>query len=125
MVSITVYQKPTCGTCRKVHAALKESGVDFDLLAQSPSITTQDHLASFDTVGNLSDSGIAISNVNTSNANVVGPSLATTLNRPALFANTSGDLLLEAPYTLPLVQGTDKFVLTTNGNGGTLLSSYT
>jgi len=32
MASITVYQKPTCGTCRKVHAALKESGVDFDLV---------------------------------------------------------------------------------------------
>ncbi len=28
--TITVYQKPTCTTCRQVHAALKESGVDFD-----------------------------------------------------------------------------------------------
>ena len=27
---ITVYQKPTCTTCRAVYAALKESGVDFD-----------------------------------------------------------------------------------------------
>ena len=27
---ITVYQKPTCTTCRQVHAALKEAGVDFD-----------------------------------------------------------------------------------------------
>ena len=27
---LTIYQKPTCTTCRKVHAALKESGVDFD-----------------------------------------------------------------------------------------------
>src|SRR5579885_553996 len=27
---ITVYQKPTCTTCRQVYAALKESGVDFD-----------------------------------------------------------------------------------------------
>lgn len=26
---IVVYQKPTCTTCRQVHAALKESGVDF------------------------------------------------------------------------------------------------
>ncbi len=26
---ITVYQKPTCSTCRAVHAALRESGVDF------------------------------------------------------------------------------------------------
>lgn len=26
---ITVYQKPTCTTCRKVHAALTEAGVDF------------------------------------------------------------------------------------------------
>lgn len=26
---ITLYQKPTCTTCRQVHAALKESGVDF------------------------------------------------------------------------------------------------
>ena len=29
-VTITIYQKPTCTTCRQVHAALKESGVDFD-----------------------------------------------------------------------------------------------
>jgi arsenate reductase len=27
---ITVYQKPTCSTCRQVYTALKESGVDFD-----------------------------------------------------------------------------------------------
>jgi arsenate reductase len=26
---IVIYQKPTCTTCRQVHAALKESGVDF------------------------------------------------------------------------------------------------
>src|SRR5262245_6958770 len=26
---ITVYQKPTCSTCRQVYAALKEAGVDF------------------------------------------------------------------------------------------------
>src|SRR3954468_18936136 len=30
MTKIVVYQKPTCTTCRQVHAALKESGVDFD-----------------------------------------------------------------------------------------------
>ena len=30
MARITVYQKPTCTTCRQVHAALKESGVDFE-----------------------------------------------------------------------------------------------
>lgn len=29
-MTITVYQKPTCTTCRRVYAALKESGVDFD-----------------------------------------------------------------------------------------------
>ena len=29
MADITVYEKPTCSTCRQVHAALKESGVDF------------------------------------------------------------------------------------------------
>ena len=29
-MSIVVYEKPTCTTCRKVHAALVESGVDFD-----------------------------------------------------------------------------------------------
>jgi len=29
-LSITVYQKPTCTTCRQVHAALKEAGVDFE-----------------------------------------------------------------------------------------------
>jgi arsenate reductase len=28
-LAITVYQKPTCTTCRQVHAALKEAGVDF------------------------------------------------------------------------------------------------
>jgi len=28
-VKITIYQKPTCTTCRQVHAAIKESGVDF------------------------------------------------------------------------------------------------
>ncbi len=30
MSRITVYQKPTCTTCRQVYAALKESGVDFN-----------------------------------------------------------------------------------------------
>jgi arsenate reductase len=30
MTKITVYQKPTCTTCREVYKALKESGVDFD-----------------------------------------------------------------------------------------------
>ena len=28
-MSIVIYQKPTCTTCRQVHAALRESGVDF------------------------------------------------------------------------------------------------
>ena len=28
-MKIVIYQKPTCTTCRQVHAALKESGVDF------------------------------------------------------------------------------------------------
>ena len=28
--TITVYEKPTCTTCRQVHGALKESGVDFN-----------------------------------------------------------------------------------------------
>jgi arsenate reductase len=27
---IVIYQKPTCTTCRQVHAMLKDSGVDFD-----------------------------------------------------------------------------------------------
>ena len=30
MSKITVYQKPTCTTCRQVYNALKEEGVDFD-----------------------------------------------------------------------------------------------
>ena len=30
MSQITIYEKPTCTTCRQVHAALKESGVDFE-----------------------------------------------------------------------------------------------
>ena len=29
-MKITVYQKPTCTTCRQVYNALKESGADFD-----------------------------------------------------------------------------------------------
>ena len=29
-MAIVVYQKPTCTTCRQVHAALEESGVDFE-----------------------------------------------------------------------------------------------
>ena len=29
-MTIVIYQKPTCTTCRQVHAALRESGVDFD-----------------------------------------------------------------------------------------------
>jgi arsenate reductase (glutaredoxin) len=28
-MTITVYQKPTCTTCRQVHAALRDAGVDF------------------------------------------------------------------------------------------------
>ncbi len=31
-MSIVIYQKPTCTTCRQVYAALKESGVDFDIV---------------------------------------------------------------------------------------------
>ncbi len=30
MSKITIYQKPTCTTCRQVYQALKESSVDFD-----------------------------------------------------------------------------------------------
>jgi arsenate reductase len=30
MERITVYQKPTCTTCRQVYKALTEAGVDFD-----------------------------------------------------------------------------------------------
>ena len=29
-MKITIYQKPTCSTCRQVYAVLKESGVDFE-----------------------------------------------------------------------------------------------
>jgi arsenate reductase len=29
-MKITVYQKPTCTTCRQVYTALRDSGVDFD-----------------------------------------------------------------------------------------------
>ena len=29
-MKITIYQKPTCTTCRLVHAALREAGVDFE-----------------------------------------------------------------------------------------------
>ena len=29
-MSIVIYQKPTCSTCRQVYAALKDSGVDFE-----------------------------------------------------------------------------------------------
>jgi arsenate reductase (glutaredoxin) len=30
IVKITIYQKPTCTTCRQVYAALRDAGVDFD-----------------------------------------------------------------------------------------------
>ncbi len=30
MANITIYEKPTCTTCRQVHAALTESGVNFE-----------------------------------------------------------------------------------------------
>ena len=30
--SITIYQKPTCSTCRQTMAILKESGVDFEAI---------------------------------------------------------------------------------------------
>ncbi len=30
LVKITIYQKPTCTTCRQVYAALRDAGVDFD-----------------------------------------------------------------------------------------------
>jgi arsenate reductase len=29
-MKITIYQKPTCTTCRQVHVALRDAGVDFD-----------------------------------------------------------------------------------------------
>jgi arsenate reductase len=29
-VKLVIYEKPTCTTCRQVHAALVESGIDFD-----------------------------------------------------------------------------------------------
>jgi len=29
-MKLTIYQKPTCTTCRQVHAALRDAGVDFD-----------------------------------------------------------------------------------------------
>ena len=29
-MTITIYQKPTCTTCRRVHAALRDAGVDFE-----------------------------------------------------------------------------------------------
>jgi len=29
-MKITIYQKPSCSTCRQVYTVLKESGVDFD-----------------------------------------------------------------------------------------------
>lgn len=30
MADITIYQKPTCSTCKEVHQALKEANVDFE-----------------------------------------------------------------------------------------------
>ena len=32
MSQITIYQKPTCTTCREVYKALKESSVDFEAI---------------------------------------------------------------------------------------------
>ena len=31
-MTITIYQKPTCTTCRQVHAALRDAGVDFEAI---------------------------------------------------------------------------------------------
>lgn len=30
MANLTIYEKPTCTTCRQVHKTLVESGIDFD-----------------------------------------------------------------------------------------------
>lgn len=30
MSKLTIYEKPTCTTCRQVHTALEENGVDFE-----------------------------------------------------------------------------------------------
>jgi arsenate reductase-like glutaredoxin family protein len=43
MSTITVYRKPTCATCRQVHAALKESGVDFDAVNPPPAPMLRRH----------------------------------------------------------------------------------
>lgn len=32
MPKTIIYQKPSCTTCRKVYAALKDSGIDFDAI---------------------------------------------------------------------------------------------
>ena len=39
MAKITVYQKPSCTTCRKVHAALVQAGADFATVAKESSIS--------------------------------------------------------------------------------------
>lgn len=43
-MTITVYQKPTCTTCRQVHAALKEAGVDFDAVDYYTDLLTKTQL---------------------------------------------------------------------------------
>lgn len=51
---------------------------------------------------------------------VIGPILPTVANRAAVFADATGKLLAEAPYTLPMDQGTIGQVLTVNGIGTTI-----
>jgi arsenate reductase len=42
--SLTVYEKPTCTTCRKLHALLTERGVDFESVQYHVSGLTEDEL---------------------------------------------------------------------------------
>jgi len=42
---ITVYQKPSCSTCRQVHAALQERGVDFAAVDYDVTPLTRQRLA--------------------------------------------------------------------------------
>jgi arsenate reductase len=45
-MKITVYQKPTCTTCRQVYAALREAGVDIEAVDYYTDPLTVDQLRS-------------------------------------------------------------------------------
>lgn len=44
MATLTVYEKPTCTTCRKLHSLLSERGIDFDSVSYHVTGVTEPEL---------------------------------------------------------------------------------